>query len=164
MGLLEFISLQSGQQEERKERAGAVSGPDGLMVFDGLCNFCSAQVQLILRVDKTGAIRFTSIQSSYGRHLAARFGLDPDDPSTFLFFDRGRPLQASDAVIAMLRRLPRPWRWLTMLRVVPRPLRDAAYRMVARNRYRLLGRREACMVPPSHVRARFIDDIPPDEL
>ncbi len=141
----------------------AEGSPDGLMVFDGLCNFCSAQVQLILRMDKAGVVRFTSIQSPYGRHLTRRFGLDPDDPSTFLFFDHGRPLEASDAVIAMLQRLPRPWRWLSMLRFVPRPLRDAAYRLIARNRYRLLGRREACMVPPPHVRARFIDDIPSGE-
>jgi len=138
-------------------------GPDGLMVFDGLCNFCSAQVQLILRIDRTGAIRFTSIQSPYGRHLAERFGLDPDDPSTFLFFDRGRPLEMSDAVLATARRLPRPWRWLAVLGILPRPVRDAAYRLVARNRYRLLGRRDACMVPSPHQRSRFVEDIPPGE-
>lgn len=137
--------------------------PDGLMVFDGLCNFCSAQVRFILRIDPAGAIRFTAIQSPYGRHLADRFGIDPDDPLTFLFFDRGHPLRASDAVIAMLGRLSRPWRWLRVLRIVPRPLRDAAYRLFARNRYRLLGRRDSCMIPPPHIRARFIDDIPPGD-
>lgn len=138
-------------------------GPDGLMVFDGLCNFCSAQVRLLLRVDRGGAIRFTSIQSPYGRLLAARFGIDPGDPATFLFFDRGRPLQASEAVVAILKRLPRPWRWLRVVGIAPRPLRDTAYRWIARNRYRLLGRRDACMVPPAGVRSRFIDDIPPGE-
>jgi predicted DCC family thiol-disulfide oxidoreductase YuxK len=141
---------------------GDEPGPDALMVFDGLCNFCSAQVQLILRIDRAGAIRFTSIQSPYGRHLAARFGIDPDDPSTFLFFDHGRPREASDAVIAMLGRLPRPWRWLRALRILPRFMRDALYRLVARNRYRLLGKRDSCMIPAPHVRARFIDEIPTD--
>lgn len=142
---------------------GLADGPDGLMVFDGLCNFCSAQVRMVLRIDRAGTIRFTSIQSPYGRRLAERFGIDPDAPSTFLFFDHGRPLEESDGVVAALRRLPRPWRWLRALRIVPGPVRDAIYRWVARNRYRLLGRRDACMVPPPHVRARFIDDIPPDE-
>lgn len=136
--------------------------PDGIMVFDGLCNFCSAQVRAILRIDKAGAIRFTSIQSPYGRHLAGRFGVDPDDPSTFLFFDQGRPLEASDAVIAILKRLPAPWRWLRMIAVLPRALRDATYRLIARNRYRLLGRRDECMVPSAEIRARFIDEIPTD--
>jgi predicted DCC family thiol-disulfide oxidoreductase YuxK len=98
----------------------------------------------------------------YGRHLAARFGIDPDDPSTFLFFDHGRPREASDAVIAMLGRLPRPWRWLRALRILPRFMRDALYRLVARNRYRLLGKRDSCMIPAPHVRARFIDEIPTD--
>lgn len=130
------------------------------MVFDGLCNFCAAQVQLILRADRAGAIRFTSIQSPYGRHLAGRFGIDPDDPSTFLFFERGRPLEASDAVIAIMKRLPPPWRWLRVIAVLPRGWRDALYRLIARNRYRLLGRRAECMVPSAQERARFIDDIP----
>ncbi len=152
------------EQEDRR-----TSEPDGLMVFDGLCNFCSAQVQFILRTDRAGAIRFTSIQSPYGRHLAARFGVDPDDPSTFLFFDRGRPLEASDAVIAILKRLPPPWRWLRAMSVIPRPLRDAAYGFIARNRYRLLGRRAECMIPSAQQRARFVDDayrgtlVPPSD-
>ncbi|WP_291957767.1 thiol-disulfide oxidoreductase DCC family protein [Chelatococcus sp.] len=141
---------------------GCVEAPDGLMVFDGVCNFCSAQVQLLLRLDTSGAIRFTAIQSPYGQYLSARFGIDPLDPSTFLFFDKGRALEKSDAAIAIIRRLPRPWRWLRALRVIPRPLRDAIYRCIARNRYRLLGRRETCLVPPAHVRARFIDQIPPE--
>ena len=94
---------------DRKNLSAAA--PDGLMVFDGLCSFCSAQVRFILRVGKTARIRFPSIQSPYGRHLANRFGLDPDDPSTFLFFDRGHPLHdASDGVIAIAKRLPRPSR------------------------------------------------------
>lgn len=134
------------------------------MVFDGLCNFCSAQVRFILRIDSAARIRFTSIQSPYGRHLAARFGLDPDDPSTFLFFDRGRPLEASDAVIAIARRLPPPWQWLGWTAILPQSLRDAAYGLVARNRYRLLGRRDECMVPSPDIRARFIDDIPEDDI
>lgn len=153
---------QNGDPIDRARKVvGDEADPDGLMVFDGLCNFCSAQVQLILRIDKAGVIRFTSIQSPYGRHLAERFDLDPDDPSTFLFFDRGRPLEASDAVIAILKRLPWPWRWLTVLRILPRRARDAAYRLIARNRYRLLGKRDACMVPAPHLRARFINGIPP---
>ncbi|WP_312857953.1 DCC1-like thiol-disulfide oxidoreductase family protein [Mesorhizobium zhangyense] len=99
------------------------------------------------------------MQSPYGRHLAARFGIDPDDPSTFLFFDQGQPLEASDAVIATVRRLPRPWRWLTMLRFIPRPIRCGL--SLDRTQSVSPARKgEACMVPPPHVRARFVDDIP----
>ncbi len=136
--------------------------PDGLMVFDGVCNFCSAQVQFLLRADKEGVIRFTALQSPYGQYLAKFLGLDPDNPSTFIFFEQGQPLYASEAAIAILKRLPRPWRWLRVIRFLPRGFRDGAYHLIARNRYRLLGRRAECMVPSPSVRARFIDDVPED--
>jgi len=134
--------------------------PDGLWLFDGVCNFCSGSVRLALALDKRGVLRFTPIQSPYGRALAVTAGLDPDAPNTFLFFDRGRALEASDAMLALVGRLPAPWRWIRALRVVPRPIRDAAYGWIARNRYRLLGKRDACMVPSPEVRARFILDLP----
>lgn len=134
--------------------------PDGLWLFDGVCNFCSGSVRIALALDKAGGLRFTPIQSPYGRALAIRAGLDPDAPNTFLFFDHGRALEASDAVLALTGRLPAPWRWLRALRIVPRPVRDAAYGWIARNRYRLLGKRDVCMVPSAEVRARFILDMP----
>jgi predicted DCC family thiol-disulfide oxidoreductase YuxK len=134
--------------------------PDGLWLFDGVCNFCSGSVRLALALDKQGVLRFTPIQSPYGRALAVKAGLDPDAPNTFLFFDQGRALAASDAMLALGGRLPAPWRWIQVFRVVPRPIRDAAYGWVARNRYRLLGKRDACMVPSPEVRARFILEAP----
>ncbi len=143
-----------------KESHGAF--PDGLMVFDGVCNFCSAQVQFILRADRQGAIRFTATQSPYGQYLAKELGLDAENPSTFIFFDNGRPLYKSDAAIAIFKRLRRPWRWLGIIAILPRALRDGAYALIARNRYRLLGRRDECMVPSPAQRARFIDQVPED--
>lgn len=133
---------------------------DGLWLFDGVCNFCFGSVRIILALDHRGELRFTPLQSPYGRFLAQQAGLDPQEPTSFLFFDRGQPLQASDAVIALLRRLPAPWRWLALVEIVPRMWRDAAYGVLARNRYRLLGKRRACMIPSPDVRARFVTEIP----
>ena len=134
--------------------------PDALVVFDGVCNLCSATVRTIAAADREGVIRFTPVQSSYGRTLCARAGVDPDAPSTFLFFDHGRALAASDAALALATRLPAPWPALRTLAVVPRPLRDAVYGLVARNRYRLFGKRRACMRPDAALAARFIEDEP----
>ena len=134
---------------------------DGLWLFDGVCNFCSGSVQLALKLDREGRIRFTPLQSPFGRAIAARHGLDLENPTSFLFFDHGQPREASDAVLALLGRLEPPWRWLTVLRVVPRSWRDAAYGWIARNRYRLMGRKDACMVPAPAVRARFLLEPPP---
>ncbi len=134
--------------------------PDALMVFDGVCNLCSGSVRLVLAMDRDAVVRFTPLQSAYGRQLCEATGVDPDDPATFLFFDRGRALEATDAIAAMLARLPAPWRWARRLTLLPRPLRDGLYRWVARNRYRLFGKRRSCMIPSPEARARFIEDPP----
>ena len=133
---------------------------DGIWVFDGVCNFCSRSVRLALRLDRPGRLRFAPIQSPYGRLLAAHGGIDPDKPDTFLFIDRGRALTGSDAVIALTRRLPAPWRWFAVLRLVPKSWRDAGYDWVAQNRYRLMGRRDTCMIPSPEIRARFVLEPP----
>ena len=135
--------------------------PDGLMVFDGVCNFCSGTVRLVTLLDPDGLIRFSAIQSPYGQLLCGQAGVDPLDPTTFLFFERGRALEATDAMVALVGRLRAPWRWLRFVAIVPRPLRDKLYRLVARNRYRLFGKRRTCMVPSPALRARFVDEPPP---
>jgi predicted DCC family thiol-disulfide oxidoreductase YuxK len=136
---------------------------DGVMVFDGVCNLCSGYVRFVTAVDRQGLIRFAAMQSPLGRSLCEANGVDPFDPATFLFFDQGRALEGTDAIAAMLARLPRPWRWLRFLVVIPRPLRDGVYRWTARNRYRLLGKRHTCMIPRPAIRARFLEAAPPAE-
>ena len=140
--------------DERQE------GPDGLMLFDGVCCLCDGAVQTVLAWDRHGAIRFTPVQSSYGRALALVHGLDPDFPESFLFFDHGRPLRKTGAVAALLRRLPAPWRWLAIVGRLPRGPADAAYDWIAANRYRLWGRKDRCMIPTPEHSARFVLDRP----
>jgi predicted DCC family thiol-disulfide oxidoreductase YuxK len=115
-------------------------------------------VRTVLRWDRRGAIRFTPIQSSYGRQLAADHGLDPETPESFLFFDKGRPVSKIAAIGALLRRLPAPWRWLAVVDRLPRKPMDAVYDWIAANRYRLLGMRDQCVVPTPEQRARFVLD------
>ncbi len=81
--------------------------PDGLMLFDGVCHLCDGTVRTVLAWDREAVIRFTPLQSSYGRALARAHGLDPETPESFLFFDHGRPLAKTAAIAALLRRLPR---------------------------------------------------------
>lgn len=130
--------------------------PDGLWLFDGVCNFCTGSVQAVLRLDRKGVIRFTPIQSPYGRELALKHGIDPETPESFLFLDHGQALAKTAAIGALLRRLDPPWRWLAFVDRLPRGPTDAAYDWVARNRYRLMGKKDRCMVPTAEQRARFI--------
>ncbi len=134
--------------------------PDGLMLFDGVCRFCSTSVRLVSRFDRAGAVRFTPIQSAYGRMLAKAHGLDPDDPTTFVFFERGEALFRSDGAIAILRRLRAPWRWFAAVRLLPKGWRDAGYDWLAANRYQLFGRYETCIVPTPELAARFVTEPP----
>ena len=134
--------------------------PDGLWLFDGVCNLCSGSVAVVLKLDREGVIRFTPIQSPYGRQLAAAHGIDPDNPASFLFLDHGQALEKTAAIGALLRRLKAPWRWLALVDRLPRGPADAAYDWLAANRYRLMGKKAACMVPSPADRARFILDLP----
>jgi predicted DCC family thiol-disulfide oxidoreductase YuxK len=134
--------------------------PDGLMLFDGMCNFCSTSVNIALALDRSGALRFCPIQSAYGQALARRHGLDPADPTTFVFFEQGRPVTRSSGVLALAGRLPAPWRWLAAFKGAPRAWRDAGYDWIAAHRYRLFGRRRVCRLPSLAERARFVTEQP----
>ena len=131
---------------------------DGLWLFDGVCNLCTGSVQTVLRLDRKGVIRFTPIQSPYGRKLAVAHGIDPEQPESFLFLDHGQALTKTAAIGALLRRLDAPWCWFAFVDRLPRGPADAAYDWIAANRYRLLGRKDRCMVPTAKQRARFVLD------
>ncbi len=127
-----------------------------IWLFDSQCLLCSRGVQYTLRHEKDATIRFVAIQSGEGRALARQHDIDPDDPTTFLFIEEGTALEASDAVIALAQHLKRLG-WIARLcRFIPRPLRDAAYRMIARNRYALFGKTDACIIPSAEQRHRFV--------
>lgn len=128
------------------------------VVFDSDCVLCSRWVHLILRHEQAHDIVFVSAWSKQGAKLGVEHGLSQSDlDATYLFIDEGRGLVRSDAGLALLARLRAPWRFLSWLRAVPRPLRDWVYDVVARNRYRWFGRAERCFVPPPSMAHRFID-------
>lgn len=96
------------------------------------------------------------MQGAVGSALMQRFGIDTLDPETFILVRDGRALRNSDAVLAIWQGLGWPWKALAILRLVPRRLRDLAYRLVARNRYRWFGRRETCFVPTPEQAERIV--------
>ncbi|MEP9361023.1 thiol-disulfide oxidoreductase DCC family protein [Sphingomonas sp. KR3-1] len=127
-----------------------------IILFDGVCVLCTANAQFVLRHDRRGHFRLASVQSEAGRALCARFGVDPENPDTMLVIEGDRARRDSDAVLAIAEGLGWPWRALGALRMVPRAWRDAVYRRVARNRYRLFGKRATCWVPSPEQRARIL--------
>jgi predicted DCC family thiol-disulfide oxidoreductase YuxK len=129
---------------------------DDVILYDGVCIFCSRWVRFVAKRDVARRFRFTAIQSPYGIRLAQAFGIDPADPDTNAVIHGGEARFKSDAALTVLGRLPR-WRWVKVLFAVPRPLRDAIYNLVARNRYRIFGRYEDCFVPDADMQARVLE-------
>jgi predicted DCC family thiol-disulfide oxidoreductase YuxK len=133
-----------------------------VVLFDGVCNFCNRSVNWIIRRDKGGYFRFASLQSDAGAALQERHGLDPSALDTLVLIEGGRVYVKSTAALRILRRIRSPWRALSFVTAVPRPVRDFAYDWFARRRYRWFGKREECMVPPASVRERFLAEADVD--
>ena len=126
-----------------------------IVVFDGQCLLCNGWVQFLLRHDRSQRIRFASIQSAVGQQLLAWAGLRVEGLQTLLVIDGERSWQHTAAILRVLHALGWPWRLAWVGWLVPAPLRDALYRWVARNRYRIWGRSATCMLPAPEHRARF---------
>ena len=125
-------------------------------VFDSHCVLCEGGVHYTLKHEKSASIRFVAIGSTEGRRLAVEHGVNPDDPSTFLFIENGLALGKSDAVIALSRHLNGPARMVPWMRILPRRVRDAAYGVIARHRYRLFGKNDLCLLPSAENQHRFV--------
>lgn len=129
-----------------------------VVLFDGVCNLCNGSVQFILDRDPAGRFRFASLQSEAGQNLLRDHGRPPqtDAPDSVILVEGASLWERSDAALRIATGLGFPWRLLAVFRVVPRPLRDAVYRWIARNRYRWFGRTETCRLPSPALRARFL--------
>ena len=127
-----------------------------IIVFDAECLLCSANAQFVLDHDRQGRFLLASMQGEAGSALYRRFGIDPADPNTLIVVDGDRVRRDSDAILAIWSGLGWPWRAGAMFRLVPRLLRDPVYRWVARNRYRLFGKRDTCWLPDPAFRDRLL--------
>jgi len=127
-----------------------------VLLFDGVCNLCNASVQWVLLHDRKGIFQFAALQSETGQHLLRKWGRPAHDFDSVVLVDGDRLLLQSDVPLEIVRRIGGAWQLLYVFKIIPRPLRDAVYRWVARNRYRWFGRQAECMLPRSEWKERFI--------
>ena len=132
------------------------------MLYDGVCGLCNHLVQFLLKRDKNDRFRFASLQSEFAQTLMMKHGVDPHDLDTvYAVKDHGRSnetlLARSDAILFMLQQLGGVWKLTAVGRVLPKAFRDAVYKIVARNRYRVFGKHESCMLPEPKHRSKFLD-------
>ncbi len=130
-----------------------------VLFFDGGCNLCNSAVQFVIRHDKEGKIRFASLQSESGKAAtAAVLAQKGHVPDSLIFLEKGYYYTESDAALRVAAYLDGGWKGLRHLRNFPRFLRNAVYRLVARMRYKVFGKRDACMLPTAELRQRFLDN------
>jgi predicted DCC family thiol-disulfide oxidoreductase YuxK len=134
-----------------------------IILYDGVCGLCNRLVQFLLKHDRRKQLRFASLQSDFAARVLQRHGFDPKDLDTLHVIENyeqpdERVLQRSDAILRASRELGGFWSVSSSAaRVIPRPLRDVVYQFVARNRYRVFGKYDTCMLPEPNQRSRFLD-------
>lgn len=126
-----------------------------IVLFDGFCNLCDETVQFIIRHDPKENFQFASLQSDIGQELMKNFQV-PNDVNSVILIKGERFYTQSSAALHICRGLEGPWKCFALLWIIPRPIRDIFYRIVAKNRYRWFGKKQACMMPTPEIKKRFL--------
>ena len=128
---------------------------DPIVLFDGVCHLCDRSVRFILEHDRDARFHFAPLQSALGKKLLEKHGLPPESLRAMVLVHRGTAHTRSSAALRVAGHLTLPWKTVILFLAVPKPLRDAVYGVVARNRYRWFGKRDVCMVPDPRWKDRF---------
>jgi len=129
---------------------------DNIVIFDGVCNLCNWSVLFIIKRDSRGIFTFASAQSETGEEILSRFEINTPEPESVFLLQNNKLLKQSSAALTIAAELDGFWKYLALLRVIPRPLRDIIYDWIARNRYRWFGKRDICMMPNKEIENRFL--------
>lgn len=129
-----------------------------IILFDGVCNFCSGSVQFIIKRDPEGQFRFASQQGKVGSHLLKKYGIGEDLDSLVLIENETYYVK-SDAALRICRNLKGFWKVFVILQIIPTPIRNFFYDIVARNRYQWFGKKESCMLPTPDIKDRFLEGM-----
>ena len=148
---------------DSEAQPSSAAGGAHLVLYDGVCGLCSRLVQFLLRHDRRRVFSFAALQSAVGKSIVERSGGNPGELASFYVVvdyrttGASRVFTKSDAALFVAGALGWPWRAARMMRLVPHAIRDRAYDVVVRNRYRVFGRYDGCLVPRPEFRNRFID-------
>jgi len=127
-----------------------------ILLFDGVCNLCNQSVQFIIKADKEGIFRFASLQSDFAKEHLKHFEKATENLETIYLLKDEEICARSDAALEIAKELGGLWQLFYVFKIIPRPIRDAVYNLISRNRYRWFGKQESCMIPTPELRARFL--------
>jgi len=127
-----------------------------IILFDGVCNWCNAWVNLTIAHDPHGKFKFGTLQSEQAQQILKVLQLPTEDFETFLLLEQDRVYTKSTAALRVVKRLPGFWPFFYLGIVIPRPLRDALYDYIARHRYKWMGKADTCYIPTPAEHDRFV--------
>jgi predicted DCC family thiol-disulfide oxidoreductase YuxK len=147
--------LQAGYSDSKMNEKST----SPILLYDGVCGFCNKSIQTVIAHDKQGSLKFAPLQSRFAQEVIARHHLK--DIDSVIFVDRStdteRVFIRSNAALQIAGYLGGWWKLLLLFYILPRPLRDFAYELFAKYRYRFFGKYDSCMLPSPEIRARFLD-------
>jgi predicted DCC family thiol-disulfide oxidoreductase YuxK len=127
-----------------------------IILFDGVCNFCSGAVNFIIKRDKKRIFRYAALQSVAGQHLLKQYNLSPTELDSFVLIYKSKSFKKTSAALNVAAILGGLWKLTGVFRIFPAVVRDFAYNLIANNRYRWFGKKESCMIPTPEVRSLFL--------
>jgi len=129
-----------------------------IILFDGVCNLCNNAVNFIIEHDKKDVFRFASLQSEIGKKLTGERGIDPEVIDSIVLIEPGMAYyQKSTAALEISKELSGGYSYLSYLSIFPEVIRDGIYDLIANNRYKWFGKKDACMIPTRELKAKFLD-------
>lgn len=129
---------------------------ENIILFDGVCNLCDQSIQFIIKRDHTGFYKFGSLQSPNGQKLLEHYQV-PTDIDSFILIRNNKVYTKSTAALKVAQNLDGLWKMLYPLIIIPKPIRDFIYNIIANNRYKWFGKKTSCTLPTPEIKERFID-------
>jgi predicted DCC family thiol-disulfide oxidoreductase YuxK len=128
-----------------------------IILFDGVCNFCNAMVNFIIRQDKENVFLFAALQSESGKRLLEQYNINWQRSDSFVVIENDKAYMKSNAALKLYAKLPWYWKWTQVFWIVPKFIRNWMYNVIAKNRYRWFGKKDQCVIPSPNVRERFLE-------
>jgi len=128
-----------------------------IILFDGVCNLCIGSVQFIIKKDSKDLFRLASIQSSVGQGIIKKYSIDIAKKDSIILINNNNVSYKSTAVLFILYKLSTFWKILVIFYIVPYPIRDFIYSLVANSRYFLFGKKDTCMNPNKNTKSKFLN-------
>jgi predicted DCC family thiol-disulfide oxidoreductase YuxK len=126
-----------------------------IVLFDGECNFCDRSVQFIIKRDPHASYKFASLQSGIGQQFRKDYSI-PLHIDSLILLENEHYYVKSTAALRICKRLKGVWKIGGFFLLIPTPIRDLVYDFIAKNRYKWFGKKDACEIPSSEIKKRFL--------